>query len=150
MRNRALINLLQPNYSPFFFDQIIDEATNNTTYKNFKENEEAYFTSIDMPGVSSSDISIDVEENVIHVSAERKDIFEKEKVLKKYDYIINVPKNVDREKISAHYENGVLSFVLYKTVQDKAKKKISISTGERPKSWTDFLETASTSEKTVN
>ncbi|QDK42560.1 hypothetical protein DOM21_14095 [Bacteriovorax stolpii] len=139
MRNRALINLLQPNYSPFFFDQIFDETTQSAAYRNFRENEEAYFTTIDMPGVNSSDIAIDMEENIIRVSAERKDAFDKETVVRKYDYIINVPKNVDRDKISAHYENGVLNLALHKTVQDKAKKKITISTGEKPKSWSDFL-----------
>lgn len=140
MRNKALINLLQPGYSPFFFDQDFLSDTPSSYMREFHENEEAYFTNLDIPGVSANDINIEVEDSYIRVSAERKDVFNKNStVTKKYDHVISIPKNVDKEKISAHYENGVLNLALHKVDQEKNKKKISVSTGEKPKSWTDFL-----------
>jgi HSP20 family protein len=161
MTNKALINLLRPSYSPFFFDQSLqnfeDEFRGNFI-RDYHENEEAYFTTIDMPGVTSSDINIDVEDSYIRVSAERKDVFNKNSTFtKKYDHVISIPKNVDKDNISAHYENGVLNLALHKTVEDKTKNKISVSTGEKPKSWSNFLnfkknEAGKTpeSEKTLN
>lgn len=144
MRNKALINLLQPSYSPFFFDRAFEEHFAQNSSQNylreFQENNEAYFTSFDMPGVTSEDINIDIEDNYIRVSAERKDQFSPEKkVMRKYDFVISIPKNVDKDKISAHYENGVVNLALTKTTEDKTKKKITVSTGAKPKSWTDFL-----------
>jgi HSP20 family protein len=139
MRNKALINLLQPGYSPFFFDQTFNEADGNFL-REFHENDEAYFTSLDIPGVSAEDINIEVEDTYLRVSAERKDVYNKNSsVTKKYDHVISIPKNVDKENISAHYENGVLNLALQKVDEEKFKKKISVSTGEKPKSWTNFL-----------
>lgn len=140
MRNKALINLLQPSYSPFFFDRAFEDQFSQNSLREFQENEEAYFTSFDMPGVTSEDINVDIEDNYVRVSAERKDHFSPDKrVVRKYDFVITIPKNVDKEKISAHYENGVVNLALMKTTEDKTKKKITVSTGEKPKSWTDFL-----------
>lgn len=140
MRNKALINLLQPGYSPFFFDQAFANEAGESFLREFHENEEAYFTSLDIPGVSANDISIEVEDTYLRVSAERKDTYNKNStVTKKYDHVISIPKNVDKDNISAHYENGVLNLALQKVDEEKFKKKISVSTGEKPKSWTNFL-----------
>jgi HSP20 family protein len=140
MRNKALINLLQPGYSPFFFDQAFDSETGGNFLREFHENDEAYFTSLDIPGVSADDINIEVEDTYLRVSAERKDVYNKNSsVTKKYDHVISIPKNVDKENISAHYENGVLNLALQKMDEEKYKKRISVSTGEKPKTWTNFL-----------
>lgn len=140
MRNKSLVNLLQPSYSPFFFDQSFEDDMRGTFFRDFHENEEAYFTSVDIPGVSSDDINIDIEDSYIRITAERKDVYSKDSsVLKRYDHVISIPTNVDKEGISAHYENGVLNLALNKTKVDKEKKKIAVSTGEKPKSWSNFL-----------
>ncbi len=140
MRNKALINLLQPSYSPFFFDRAFENDFRQNSLPEFQENEEAYFTSLDMPGVRSEDINIDVEENYVRVTAERKDNYNSDsKIVRRYDFVLSIPKNVDKDNISAHYENGVVNFALHKTKEDKTKKKITVSTGEKPKSWTNFL-----------
>ena len=140
MRNKTLVNLLRPSYSPFFFDQVFDNEAEGNFFRDFHENEEAYFTSVDIPGVNSSDINIEFEDSYIRITAERKNIYSKNSsVMKKYDHVISIPKNVDKDNISAHYENGVLNLALHKTKEDRTKKKISVSTGEKPKSWTDFL-----------
>lgn len=140
MRNKALASLLQPNYSPFFFDQSFEDDFRESFFRDFYENDEAYFTGVDVPGVTAEDINIDIEDSYIRVTAERKDSYNRtDSAVKKYNYVINIPKNVDRENISAHYENGVLNLALNKMKVDNSKKKISISTGEKPKSWKNFL-----------
>ncbi|MBC7711900.1 MAG: Hsp20 family protein [Rhizobacter sp.] len=84
-------------------------------------------------------MNIDVEDSYIRISAERKDTFKDNIVTKIYEFTVGLPKNVDKENISAHYEQGVLNLTLQKSAEDKSKKKISVSTGEKPKAWNDFL-----------
>lgn len=141
MRNKALVNYLQPNYSPFFFDPEFEQEMSANFLRDFQETDDAYFTTVDIPGVSASDINIDVEDSYIRITAERKDIYKKDSsVFKKYEYAFSLPKNVDKESVSAHYENGVLNLALNKSKKaDSEKKKISVSTGEKPKFWSKFL-----------
>lgn len=140
MRNKALVNLLQPNYSPFFFDQAFDDELRGNFMRDFQENDEAYFTSVDIPGVTASDINIDIEDSYIRITAERKDNYNKNSsVSKKYDYAFSIPQNVDKDGVSAHYENGVLNLAFNKSKVDTTKKKISVSTGEKPKLWSKIL-----------
>jgi HSP20 family protein len=141
MRNKALTNYFQPNYSPFFFDPNFDDDMNANFLRDFQESDDAYFTTVDIPGVSASDINIDVEDSYIRITAERKDSYKKDSsVYKKYEYAFSLPKNIDKESISAHYENGVLNLALNKSKKaDSTKKKIAVSTGEKPKFWSKFL-----------
>lgn len=141
MRNKALTNYFQPNYSPFFFDPNFDDDVSTSFLRDFQETDDAYFTTVDIPGVNASDINIDVEDSYIRVTAERKDSYKKESsVYKKYEYAFSLPKNVDKESVSAHYENGVLNLALNKNKKaESAKKRIEVSTGEKPKLWSKFL-----------
>lgn len=141
MRNKALTNYFQPNYSPFFFDPNFDDELNTNFLRDFQESDDTYFTTVDIPGVNASDINIDVEDSYIRITAERKDSYKKDpSVFKKYEYAFSIPKNVDKDSIAAHYENGVLNLALNKSKKaDIAKKKIEVSTGERPKFWSKFL-----------
>lgn len=158
MRNKALVNFLQPNYSPFFFDPTFEDDVRTNFIRDFQETDDAYFTSVDIPGVNASDINIDMENSYIRITAERKDTYGKNSsVSKKYDYAFSIPQNVEKEGVSAHYENGVLNLAFSKSKEDKEKKKISISTGEKPKFWSKFLDGKKTgsgkveeSEKTLN
>lgn len=140
MRNKELVNFLKPNYSPFFYDQSFEDDLRESFFRDFNENDKAYFTSVDMPGVNSDDINIDIEDSYIRITAERKDAYNNSAVMKKYDHAISIPKNVDRENISAHYENGVLNLALQKIkLETSKKKKIAVSTGEKPSFWSKFL-----------
>lgn len=141
MRNKALVNYLQPNYSPFFFDPTFEDDMSTNFLRDFQENDDAYFTTVDIPGVSASDINIDVEDSYIRITAERKDSYKKESsIFKKYEYAFSIPKDVDKDSVSAHYENGVLNLALNKSKKtESVRKKIAVSTGEKPKFWSKFL-----------
>lgn len=143
MRNRALTNLLQPNYSPFLFDSsLFDDDLQTNFLRDFQETDDAYFTTVDIPGVTADDINIDVQDSYIRITAERKDNYQKDSsVMKKYEYAFSIPKNVDKDSVSAHYENGVLNLALNKSKDANIqKKKIPVSTGEKPKFWSKFLD----------
>lgn len=148
MRNKDLVNFLKPNYSPFFYDQSFEDNFRENFFRDFTENDNAYFTSVDMPGVTADDINIDIEDSYIRITAERKDVYNTSSVMKKYDHAISIPNNVDKENISAHYENGVLNLALQKSkIDDSKKKKISVSTGEKPHFWSKFLNVKNDSGK---
>ena len=141
---RALLTFRGPSLSPFdFFSGELEGDLSNhfgQEFSQFYETEEAYLTTIDLPGLNISDINIEVEEDKLSISADRNNPFDKTgTVNRKYRHILNLPKNIDTEKINAHYENGVLSLTVPKITENKSKKKINIITGEKPKTWANLL-----------
>ncbi len=84
---------------------------------------------IDLPGVKKEDININVVDNILTVSAERK----MKKDIKKKDYYISesafgkiersftIPDGIDRDKISAEFKNGRLIIELEKEESLKPK-----------------------------
>ena len=146
MRQRTFVSVSRPFFSPFnefindFDNEFETKLLNHTTNSQLLETESGFLISYDMPGISFSDINIELDEDYLTISAERKNLFEKEPaVIKKYQQSYLLPKNIDQEKINAHYENGVLSLSIPKMELLKTKKKIEVLTGEKSKSWGNFL-----------
>ncbi len=102
---------------------------------NSRETEDAYFIEIDLPGVKKDDIEIDVKDNVLTVSGERKvkeemkeeNYYKIESRYGKFTRSFTLPKNVNIDKISANSENGVLEIKIPKLEEVKKEpKKIAI------------------------
>jgi HSP20 family protein len=151
---QAFVRFDQPIFSSFsaLAKELEKDMANNYTYADenlFHETPEAFLGCIDLPGVNFADINIELEENRLTISAERKNPFDKEKTSKKYQQTFSLPKNIDAEKINAHYENGVLSLSIPKMEEVKTKKKIQVTTGEKPRAWTQFLGFGKTEETNV-
>ncbi|MBS1669059.1 MAG: Hsp20/alpha crystallin family protein [Bacteroidetes bacterium] len=95
---------------------------------NVSENTKDFKVSVAAPGMKKDDFKIDVEGNMLSISAETKQEKEEkdEKYTKKeYNYssfsrCFTLPDEVNKEKIEATYENGLLQLVLPKT--EEAKK----------------------------
>ncbi|HHD82000.1 MAG TPA: Hsp20/alpha crystallin family protein [Campylobacterales bacterium] len=97
-----------------------------------KHTSDTYDIEIDLPGVDKNDIELKIEDDYLTVNALRKTKDE----VKEDDYYLCesnfglisrsfvLPKDVDREKISAHYEDGRLYISLEK---EEARKARSIS-----------------------
>ena len=96
---------------------------------NSREAKDAYYIEIDLPGIKKDDISIDVKDNVLTVSGERKvrdEISEDSyyKVESRYGKFIRsftLPKNVNLDKIEAKFEDGRLYIEIEKEESKKAK-----------------------------
>ena len=96
----------------------------------------------ELAGMKPEDINIEVEDNVLTVSGERR--FEEEVQQDKYYRIerrygsfarsIALPQGVDGDRIQATYENGILEVTVPK-VEQARPKKIAVSTkeGEQPR-----------------
>ena len=123
-----------------------------TPQMEWHENDKGYLISFDIPGMKPEDIKIDLKENTLQVSAERKFSSEKkegdsvrsEKFYGTYQRVIELPRDVDAENVQADYSNGVLELLIPKTEKAQAKN-IQIGKGEGKLS-EKFLK----SEKTVD
>ena len=94
-----------------------------------KHSSDTYNIEIDLPGVKKDEIELKIEDDYLSVNAIRKT----KKEVKEEDYYLCessfglisrsfiLPKDVDREKISAHYEDGRLYISLEKEESKKAR-----------------------------
>ncbi len=135
-----------PAFSNFFgdfFDKAFSDWTNsnfsltNTTLPavNIKETKDDFVVTMAVPGMSKKDFKIDLNDNVLTISSEKKEE-KKEKednyTRKEYSYqsfnrSFTLPKNVvNEDKISAKYDNGELLITIPKREEAKPKKPLQI------------------------
>lgn len=111
----------------------------NTSHTNFKETDQAFLLSLDMPGVNKKNLDIQIEGEQLFIKANRKnawseDYSEPQEITK----TVFIPKQVDKDKIQAHCEDGVLYFAMPKV--EKAKPtKIQITEGGKNTTWSNLL-----------
>jgi HSP20 family protein len=100
------------------------------------ETEDTYVLRADLPGVSEDDVSIEVENNVLTVSGERKTEHEAkdegyyrvERAFGAFSRSLTLPDGVDAEAVAASFDKGVLEVRIPKPEQTKPKR-VSISVG---------------------
>jgi HSP20 family protein len=100
------------------------------------EDEHNVTLKIEVPGIDEKDIDVRIENNVLTVHGERK--FEKDekeenfrRVERQYGSFtrtFTLPTTVDAEKVSAHYDKGILKIALPKKAEAKPKQ-IKVSVG---------------------
>lgn len=98
---------------------------------NVKEVEEGYQLEIVAPGLEKESFKVDLDKNLLTVSAEKKSEGEAkaEKLLRReYNFqsfkrSFTIDENIDAENIDAKYMNGVLTLVLPKKADLKAAAK---------------------------
>lgn len=88
------------------------------------EHDEAYVVQVELPGVESKDVTLEVGENVLKLSAEREARSEKEGTEGSlfYRQSLSIPEGVDPDKASAEYKDGVLSVSFPKTEGVKPRR----------------------------
>lgn len=106
---------------PGFFDNSPSEGGSSIKVRWY-ESEEGYLARLDLPGVSKEDISLELEDGYLQVAATRK-FAEGNDSDASLDYkkSFKVPDEVEAAKVSARYEDGVLSLSLPKG--EKAKPR---------------------------
>jgi HSP20 family protein len=98
---------------------------------NITENKDEYNVSLAVPGMKKDDFKIDVEGNILTISCEKdetKEEKEKRYTRREYSYSsfsrsFTLPDEVNREKIDARYEDGLLKLSLPR--KEEAKKFIA-------------------------
>ena len=123
-----------------FLDGMVSrrEAVSLTDFEpavNTREGEFAYHVELDLPGMKKEDISVDVKDNTVTISGERKtqeevneeDYYRIESRYGKFSRSFSLPENVDVENIHAESQDGVLEVVIPKLEKKENKpKKIEI------------------------
>jgi HSP20 family protein len=118
------------------FDNMITPDFRRSTVPgvNIIENDESYRLELAAPGLSKEDFKINIENDVLTISAEKK-IENTEKTekftRKEFSYgsffrSFTLPEMVNAEQISAKYENGIMAIVLPKKEEAKPKAQREI------------------------
>ena len=126
-----------------FFDKEFSDWSNtnysetNTTLPavNIKESENEFIVEVAVPGMDKKDFNIDLHENLLTVSSEKKEestdnngkYSRREYSYQSFRRVFTLPKEVvDDENISAKYENGELLIVIPKKEEAKPKGPMKI------------------------
>ena len=97
---------------------------------NTREDEKGYYIHADLPGVEKENIHIDLKDNVLTISGERKhkneitekDYYKIESFYGKFQRSFTVPDDADSDHIDASSENGVLNILIPKAAPKESKK----------------------------
>jgi HSP20 family protein len=108
------------------------ERTGGSTFPalNIWEDAESFHAEADLPGVDPKDVDIQVEGNVLTLRGEKKNETEDqgknyhfvERVYGTFQRTVQLPSNVDPEKVAASYKNGVLTVTIAKKPEAKSRK----------------------------
>ncbi len=142
------MNAIVRAYSPFAeleelreqFNRLFNVQENNKNYDfvprvNTREGDDAYYIEVDLPGVKKEDININVDNDTLTISGERKvsdehkddNFYKIESVYGKFERSFSLPEDVDTDKIEAEHKNGVLEIKIPKVAKvEKTPKKIEI------------------------
>jgi HSP20 family protein len=101
------------------------------------ETDDAFVIRADLPGLSESDVNVELEEGVLTVSGERKiehedkreGFYRVERAYGSFSRSLTLPKGVDPEAVNASFDRGVLEVRVPKPEQRKPRK-IEISGAE--------------------
>jgi HSP20 family protein len=121
-------------------------ASNGSTLRRWMpamdlvETEDHFVLRADLPGLAEEDVTIEVEDNVLTVSGERKAERETtkegyhrvERAFGSFSRSLTLPEGVDAEAVNANFDRGVLEIRIPKPEQRKPRK-ISIGVGDTPK-----------------
>ena len=100
------------------------------------ETDEDFVLRADLPGLTESDVNIELEDNILTVSGERRaqqeerkdGYYRVERASGSFSRSLTLPEGVDPDKIHANFEHGVLEVRIPKPEQRKPRK-VTISAG---------------------
>jgi HSP20 family protein len=135
------------DFVPVSFSNLVDRFFNESVSRSggsaysfvpkvdIIENEKAFEIQVAVPGMKKEDFKIELNENNLTVSGERK--LEKERSEKGYRSFetqygtfsrsFSLPENVDAEKIDAKYNNGILELLVPKDEKKLLKTTIKVA-----------------------
>ncbi len=101
---------------------------------------EHFVLKADLPGMSEQDVNIELEDNVLTVSGERRDEHEHkgqgwhrvERTFGRFSRSLSLPEGVDADAVTASFDRGVLSIRVPKPEERKPRRVEIQATGEQP------------------
>lgn len=130
-------DLLSKRWNEWLDDKGLLQRTLTIPAVNIEESNNHYKASMAVPGMEKDDFRIDIDGDVLTISAEKeqkKEENEKKYTRKEYNYSsfsrsFTLPEEVQKDSIDAKYSNGVLELILPKREETKNKqsKKIVVN-----------------------
>lgn len=115
------------NISRFFnWDKFLGNAEIATLAADIHEDQENYYARFEMPGIKKEDVKIELNQNLLTVSAEKKEKRAGEESSYSLSRSISVPDTVKADAIGAKLEDGILTVTLPKT-EERKPKNIQVS-----------------------
>ncbi|HZH23726.1 MAG TPA: Hsp20/alpha crystallin family protein [Solirubrobacteraceae bacterium] len=104
------------------------------------ETDDHFVLRADLPGMEQSDVTIELEDNVLTVSGERKaehqekheGFYRLERAFGSFSRSLTLPKGIDPEAVTAEFSNGVLEVHVPKP-EERKPRKIEIAAREGDK-----------------
>ena len=132
------------HFKPMFASDFFNEGFDSPVYGswsgkpavNIREEEKKFEIEVALPGLKKEDVKIEIEKDMLMISSERKSENEESSngyTRREFGYNsfcrnFSIPENVDTEKISASFKNGILNVELPKTKEEpKLSRTIKIS-----------------------
>lgn len=102
----------------------------NDVMSNIREDENAYILELVLPGFKKDEINIDIDGDTLKISSEveknQEGDLRIEYAKQSFEKAYYIPKEVNKDDISAQMENGILGIRLGKIVEKKLSKVIEI------------------------
>ena len=129
--------LNDPYFAPddILFNAPMQAPTDVFGRMNVSDKKDAIEVTVEMPGMDKKDIEIEVKDNILTVSGEKKeaqevkegDYYMQERQFGQFNRSIGLPDNIDVNKISSSLKNGVLTIIVPKTAEKAVEvKKIPV------------------------
>jgi len=105
---------------------------------NVREEDNQVVASVEVPGMEEKDIEVTVRNDTVRICGEKKeeektrdeDFYRMETLYGRFDRVIDLPTEVQEDKVEATLKNGVLTIKMPKREEAKAKtRKIPVKTG---------------------
>lgn len=141
----SIIRYSPADFMPTSFSSLVDRffneslaRTGGSTFSpkvDVVETDHAYEVHVAVPGMNKEDFKVEINDNFLTVSGERK--FSNEKNDKNYHFIetqygsfsrsFTLPENADGAKINAKYNNGILELTIPKDEKKMLKQTIKVN-----------------------
>jgi HSP20 family protein len=103
------------------------------------ETDDHFVLRADLPGLTDGDVAIELEDNVLTVSGERKaeheekneGFYRMERSFGQFRRSLTLPDGVDAEKIAATFDKGVLEVRIPKP-EERKPRRVAIQLGDKP------------------
>lgn len=108
---------------------MFDKGLSKVPAAEIQETEDAIHLKIELPGIEAKDLDVQVTENAVYISGERKSetkteekgVTRSEFHYGKFQRVIPLSARIQNTKVTVDYKDGILNLILPKTEQEKNK-----------------------------
>ena len=128
------MNAIQRQLNRVFDEALVPATSENTAFTRvpaaeIHETEDAVHLKLELPGMDAKDLDVQVTENAVAISGERKSQNKTEengRSVSEFQYgkfgrVIPLPARIQNTNVTAQYKDGILNLTLPKTEQEKNK-----------------------------